>query len=161
AKNILEFTDDPSYKWLAGEEDRPAAAITGLTKREAAPALKTVEELWLLLPALQSVLDEVNERQKKLPVFGGSQDLLEIQNRLEGRSIKFARPTAYEHRGLLSPDEATEAYPPAEILNRMVEGYDRAKSVVFKIGSAVSKCQNQLSKGAAEISDLRSIADSL
>jgi hypothetical protein len=160
AKNVMELTEDPSYKWLAGDGDGPAGAISGLTKREAAPALRAAEDLWPLLTALQQVLDEVNERLKKLPIFGASQGLLEIQNLLEDRSVKIATPTAYEQRGLLSPDKATEMSTPAEILTRMVEGYDRAKSVVLKIGNAVSKLRSELARAEAEIKDLHSIADS-
>jgi hypothetical protein len=160
-QNILELMEDPSYKWLAGDGVRPPAAVKGLTEREARPAIKSLDELWQLLPALNKLLDEVNERRKNLPFFGTSDELFEIQKLIEDASVRITTKTKYEQRGLLTPDEVTKAATPMQILRAMAEGYDRAKAVVVRVGDAVALLNGQLNQMTDEIGRLRAIADSL
>jgi hypothetical protein len=160
-KNILELMEDSSYKWLAGDGVHPPAAVKGLTEREARPAIKSLDELWQLLPALNKLLDEVNERRKNLPFFGTSDELFEIQKLIEEASVRITTKTTYEQRGLLTPDEVTKAATPMRILRAMAEGYDRAKAVVVRVGDAVALLNGQLNQITDEISRLRAIADSL
>ncbi|HEY7180386.1 MAG TPA: hypothetical protein VIC84_03155 [Blastocatellia bacterium] len=160
-KNILELMEDSSYKWLAGDGVHAPAAVKGLTEREARPAIKALDELWQLLPALNKLLDEVNNRHKNLPFFGVSDELFEIQKLIEGESVRITTRTAYEHRGLLTPDEVTKAATPMRILQAMVEGYDRAKTVVVKVGDAVAWLNGRLNQITDEVGRLRAIADSL
>lgn len=160
-KNILELMEDSSYKWLAGDGVRPPAAVKGVTQREASPAIKALDELWQLLPALNRLLDEVNRRHKNLPFFGASDELFEIQKLIEDESVRITTRTAYEQRGLLTPDEVTNAATPMQILHAMAAGYDRAKAVVVKVGDAVAWLNGQLNQMTDEISRLRAIADSL
>src|SRR5262249_41993906 len=160
-KNTLELMDDSSYKWLAGDGDRPPASLKGLTEREVRPALKALDELWQMLPALSKLLDEVNERYRNLPFFGMSDELFQIQKLIEGESIEIIAKTTYEQRGLLTPDEITKAATPLEILQAMAEGYDRAKAVVVRVKETVGRLLNQLNQAAGEVSALRALADSL
>ena len=160
-KNILELMEDSSYKWLAGDGVHPPATVKGLTEREARPAIKALDELWQLLPALNRLLDEINKRHKNLPFFGASDELFEIQKLIEDESVRIITRTAYEQRGLLTPDEVTRATTPMQILQAMAEGYDRAKAVVVRVGEAVTLLNGQLNQLTGEISRLRAIADSL
>ena len=115
AQNILELMDDFYYKWLAGDGGQAAATLKGLTEREVTPAIKALDELWQVLPALNQVLDEVNERHKNLPRFKASDELFEIQKLIEGASVKIITKTTYAQRGLLTPDEVTRAATPERI----------------------------------------------
>src|SRR5262249_32805141 len=133
----------------------------GLTEREVRPALKALDELWQMLPALSKLLDEVNERYRNLPFFGMSDELFQIQKLIEGESIEIIAKTTYEQRGLLTPDEITKAATPLEILQAMAEGYDRAKAVVVRVKETVGRLLNQLNQAAGEVSALRALADSL
>jgi hypothetical protein len=160
-KNILELMEDSSYKWLAGDGVHPTAAIKGLTEREARPAIKALDELWQLLPALNKLLEEVNKRLKNLPFFGASEELFEIQKLIEDESVRITSRTAYERRGLLTPDEVTKAVTPMRVLQSMAESYDRTKAVVVKVGDAVARLNGQLSQMTDEIGRLRALADSL
>jgi len=47
------------------------------------------------------------------------------------------------------------------ILDAMVEGYDRAKAVIVRVGSAVARADAQLSQMTDEIARMRPLADSL
>mgnify|MGYP003694560321 CR=1 FL=1 len=92
------------------------------------PAIKALDELWQVLPALNQVLDEVNERHKNLPRFKAADELFAIRQLIEGASVKITTRTTYAQRGLLTPDEVTRAATPERILHAMVEAYGRAKS---------------------------------
>jgi len=161
AQNILELMDDFYYKWLAGDGGHAAATLKGLTEREVTPAIKALDELWQVLPALHQVLDEVNERHKHLPRFKTSDELFEIQQLIEGASVKITTRTTYAQRGLLTPDEVTRAATPERILHAMVEAYGRAKVVVVKVGDALSRLNGQLDQSAREVKALRALADAL
>jgi len=160
-KNIIELMDDFYYKWLAGEGGHAPATLKGLTEREVTPAIKALDELWQVLPALTEVLDEVNERHQNLPRFMAADELFEIQQLITGASVKITTKTTYAQRGLLTPDEVTRAATPERILHAMVEAYGQAKAVVVKVSDALRRLNDQLDQSAREVKDLRALAYAL
>jgi hypothetical protein len=160
-KNILELMDDFYYKWLAGDGGHAPATLKGLTEREVTPAIKALDELWQVLPALTKVLDEVNERHQNLPRFMAADELFEIQQLIAGASVKITTKTTYAQRGLLTPDEVTRAATPERILHAMVAAYGQAKAVVVKVSDALSRLNDQLDQSAREVKELRALADAL
>jgi len=160
-KNILELMDDFYYKWLAGDGGHAPATLKGLTEREVTPAIKALDELWQVLPALDKVLDEVNARHQHLPRFMAADELFEIQQLIAGASVKITTKTTYAQRGLLTPDEVTRAATPERILHAMVEAYGQAKAVVVKVSDALRRLNDQLDQSAREVKELRALADAL
>jgi len=160
-KNIIELMDDFYYKWLAGDGGHAPATLQGLTERAVTPAIKALDELWQVLPALTTVLDEVNERHQHLPRFMAADELFEIQRLITGASVKITTKTTYAQRGLLTPDEVTRAATPERILHAMVEAYGQAKAVVVKVSDALRRLNDQLDQSAREVKELRALADAL
>jgi len=160
-KNIIELMDDVYYKWLAGDGGHAPATLQGLTERAVTPAIKALDELWQVLPALTTVLDEVNERHQHLPRFMAADELFEIQRLITGASVKITTKTTYAQRGLLTPDEVTRAATPERILHAMVEAYGQAKAVVVKVSDALRRLNDQLDQSAREVKELRALADAL
>ncbi len=154
-QNILELMDDPYYKWLAGSK------LEGRTEREARPLLQALDAWWNTLPKLNEIMDSVNVLASKLSRWSGTEDLLEIQEKLEGKSVELTHKTAYTQRGLLTPDELTERVSPGSVLSAMIDVYARAKALVLRIGEITTQLNGQLSKLTEELAALRAEADSL
>lgn len=157
-KNILELMSDPTYVWLAGEGSHPPAQLEGLTESEVRPAIKKLDELWQLFPVLKKLLEDVNQLHQNLGFFGMYDDLLEIQRLIEGKSIEIVIKTTYEQRGLLTPDEITRAATPRQILQSMIDGYDRVKAIVVKVSNAIARLDGRLNQITDEVVKLRNIA---
>lgn len=157
-KNILELMSDPTYVWLAGEGSHPPAQLEGLTESEVRPAIKKLDELWQLFPVLKKLLEDVNQLHQNLGFFGMYDDLLEIQRLIEGKSIEIVIKTTYEQRGLLTPDEITRAATPRQILQSMIDGYDRVKAIVVKVSNAIARIDGRLNQITDEVVKLRNIA---
>jgi hypothetical protein len=150
-KNILELMDDLQYKSLVGDGGLGIAPLTGRTEREVTPALAALDELWQILPALSKVIDEANDRYKKLPWFRDTEPLYEIQQLLEGDSIQITTKTDYAQRGLLTPDEVTRTLRPERVLTAMVEAYGRAKAVVVTVADVLHRLGPELDRATREL----------
>jgi len=156
--NILELMDDVHYRGLTVDGMTP---LTGKTAEVVTGVQATLEELWQLLPGLTKVLDDVNARYRKLPWFKAAAELAQIQELLDGESVKFTTKTTYAQRGLLTPDEVTRAMSPQRVLEAMIAAYDRAKAVVVEVGEAVRRLTPELERATVELADLQQLARSI
>jgi hypothetical protein len=140
SQNVLELMDEPYYRWLAG------ASVTGATQAAAAPALAALDSLWQLLPALDELLADVNQRHRRLPRKAGPEQLAAIEALLAGDSIRIATRTSFGQRGLLTPEEIVHARSPRAILDAMVAAYAEAKAIVLQVGDAVRAAGGRLAE---------------
>jgi hypothetical protein len=154
SQNILELMEDVSYRSLVGDDGLAAGALRGVTAQEVTPVIAALDELWQVLPALTRVIDEVNERYRRLPWFKDTQPLWEIQQQLEGDSVELTTKTTYAQRGLLTPEEVTRNLRPDRVLAAMVEAYAHAKAVVVEVGDAARRAGVQLREAADELAAL-------
>jgi hypothetical protein len=135
-QNILELMEDISYKSLSGDS---SVELTGTTKQKVTPVLSALDEMWQALPMLTKVVDEANEKYKKLPWFKDTEPLWQIQQLLEGESVKIVTKTTYAQRGLLTPDEVTSRVRPERVLEAMVEAYAQAKAIIVEVGESMRR----------------------
>jgi hypothetical protein len=156
-QNILELMEDVTYRSLVGDDGR-AVALQGATADKVTPVLAALDELWQVLPALTRVIDEVNQRYRRLPWFMDVQPLWEIQQLLEGDSVELTTKTTYAQRGLLTPEEVTRNLRPDRVLAAMGEAYAQAKAVVVEVGDAARRAGGQLRQAADELAALAGIA---
>jgi hypothetical protein len=154
SQNILELMDDISYKSLAGDGGLGSIELTGVTKQQVTPVLSALDEMWQALPMLTKVIDEANERYKKLPWFKDTEPLWQIQQLLDGDSVKIITKTTYSQRGLLTPDEVTRTLRPERVLEAMVEGYARAKEIIVRVGDAIKRLGPQIEEAEHTLTEL-------
>lgn len=153
-QNILELMEDLSYRRLSGDGGLGGLAIEGVTKDRVTPVVEALEEMWATLPLLTKVIDEANEKYKKLPWFKDAEPLAKIQEMLEGESIVITTRTTYAQRGLLTPDEVTQRLKPERVLEAMVEAYARAKAIVVEVGDVIVRLQPELDAATKDLAML-------
>src|SRR5437899_2109760 len=87
--NILELMDMLTYKRLTGTNGLPMPQLSGITEQRVTPALKALDELWVLFGELNKVIDRAKDIRKSLP-RNPKKELVEIEDLLTGPSVKFA-----------------------------------------------------------------------
>jgi hypothetical protein len=156
-QNLLDLYDIPTYQQLSGTGGFTAAALTGISQAQVAPALEAMNELFQHFDLLQQTLARAQAQRQQLPRFlGADAKMAEIAQMLTGPSIQLpAVLTPLAQRSLLSAAEVSHKISPTDLLQAMAQAFARARDAVFAVDQVWSAMTPQLLAADTTLQSLR------
>jgi hypothetical protein len=138
AHNLFDLQADPTYQCLTGTGGAPRTQLTGVSQARVGPALENIPTLFSCFDLLRCTIDRAVQIRRDLPsMFGGEQKEREIQQLLNGKSVRV--PTdqiPFARRSLLTGADDQGCISPDELLNSMVKAFETARDGVASIDKA-------------------------
>jgi predicted nucleic acid-binding Zn-ribbon protein len=156
-QNLIDLHGLYTYQRLSGTSGIPQAPLTGITLAQVVPALADLDELFQHVGLLADVINRATHLRQTMPrLLGIDAHLQEIDQLLSGESIQMPLiniPIA--NRSLLSNTTSCQTIAPEDLLQAMVNAFDRARTVVMAVEQAWSHLEPKLLALDQEILSLR------
>jgi hypothetical protein len=156
-QNLIDLHSLYTYQRLSGTSGIPPAPLTGTTLAQVVPALADLDELFQHVDLLTDVVHRADGLRQNLPrLLGIEARLQEIDQLLSSDSIQMPIiniPLA--QRSLLSNTTSCQTIAPEDLLQAMVNAFDRARTVVMAVEQAWSHLEPKLLALDQEILSLR------
>ncbi|NJM48679.1 MAG: hypothetical protein HC860_23025 [Alkalinema sp. RU_4_3] len=156
-QNLIDLYGLYTYQRLSGTSGIPPAPLSGTTLAQVVPALADLDELFQHVGLLTAVVHRADSLRQNLPrLLGIEARLQEIDQLLTGDSIQLPLiniPIA--QRSLLSNTTTCQTITPEDLLQAMVNAFDRARTVVMAVEQAWSQLEPKLLSLDQEILGLR------
>ena len=157
AQNLTDLRALPIYLRLSGSPGYEKARVAGETAVKVDAALDLMCQLFEHLDRLYLVLNDARHVRRELPsMFGADEKMRQIDRLLNTQSIELPPVTTpVQARGLLSiPVTAQKVYP-RELLESMLQAFERAKSIVVDVDDTWRGLDMTLTRAELEIADLK------
>jgi hypothetical protein len=152
--SLLALQDHAGRRLLEG------AGLTGVTKDRWAGAEQAITLLWSYFDAYTAALHELREirARRNRP---SREDLVELTERLRGRSVTVASPAAAPAPSITGPAKLSEEFSLEELVARMNELYASSLDMVVTADAVWSALPARIDLLSAELQRTRSLAHSV
>ncbi|MFD4140732.1 hypothetical protein [Streptomyces sp. NPDC058572] len=152
--SLLALQDHAGRRLLEGAE------LTGVTKDRWAGAEQAITLLWGYFDAYSAALHELREirARRNRP---SREDLVELTERLRGRSVTVASPAAAPAPSITGPARLSEEFTLEELVMRMNELYASSLDMVVTADAVWSALPARIDLLSAELQRTRSLAHSV
>jgi hypothetical protein len=137
--NLYALQRKLTYQILAGDpvKQQEPMKLKGISATKVAEALAAINTVDQFLPVLDAKIDEAQKkRDTEMPRFMQGGKIAEIFNMLNTESIDLpAVPVDLAQRGLLSASSRSSKARPKDLLDSMVDAFDRGSKVILKVES--------------------------
>ncbi|MFI2367059.1 hypothetical protein [Streptomyces sp. NPDC018833] len=152
--SLLALQDHAGRRLLEGAE------LTGVTKERWAAAEQSITLLWSYFDAYTAALTDLRELRARRR-WSSREDLVELTERLRGRSVTVAGPAAHLAPSLTGPARLAEQFTLEELVARMNELYAAALDMVVAADAVWSALPARIDLLSAELQRTRSLAHSV
>ena len=157
AQNLTDLRALPIYQRLSGSPGYEKARLTGETATKVDGALDLMCQLFEHLDRLYLVLNEAKHLRRELPsMFGAEEKIRQIDRLFNTQSIDLPPVTTpVQSRGLLSIPVTERKVYPRELLESMMQAFERAKSIVVEIDDTWRGLDMTITRAELEVADLK------
>lgn len=152
--SLLALQDHAGRRLLEGAE------LTGVTKDRWASTEQAITLLWAYFDAYTAALTETQELRARRR-WPGRDDLVELTERLRGRSVTVANAAAHPAPSITGPAKLAEQFTLEELVARMNELYAASLNMVVTADSVWSALPARIDLLFAELQRTRSLAHSV
>ncbi|MQS34801.1 coiled-coil domain-containing protein [Streptomyces katsurahamanus] len=152
--SLLALQDHAGRRLLEGAE------LTGVTKERWSGAEPSISRLWEYFDAYSDALDGIRELRARRR-WPGREDLVELTERLRGRSVVVAMPLGHIALSVDGPARLTEEFTLEELVGRMNGLYASSLDVVVTADAVWSALPARIDLLSAELQRTRSLAHSV
>lgn len=155
--SLLALQDHAGRRLLEGAE------LTGVTKDRWASTEQSITLLWGYFDAYTAALNETQELRARRR-WPGRDDLVELTDRLRGRSVTIASSAAHHVHpapAITGPAKLSEQFSLEELVTRMNELYASSLDMVVTADSVWSALPARIDLLSAELQRTRSLAHSV
>ncbi|WP_405808252.1 hypothetical protein OG729_25740 [Streptomyces sp. NBC_00210] len=152
--SLLALQDHAGRRLLEGAE------LTGVTKDRWASTEQAISLLWGYFDAYSAALEDTRELRagRRWP---SRDDLVELTDRLRGRSVTVASSAAHPSPSINGPAKLSEQFTLEELVARMNELYASSLDMVVTADSVWSALPARIDLLSAELQRTRSLAHSV
>jgi hypothetical protein len=153
--NLFELESDPNRKLL------DTATLSGVTAGRWTEASRSLSQLWQWFTLFKDVVERARAlRGTKTRVSPDTQR--QLDELVNGASILLsAEQIPLSRRALLGPTQTTVSCRPDELLARMSEAFDQAKTVVSATAQAWNDLLPRLEQNETALADMEKLAAAL
>ena len=157
AQNLTDLRALPIYQRLSGSPGFEKARLAGETAVKVDAALDLMCQLFEHLDRLYLVLNDAKHVRRELPsLFGAEDKIRHIDRLLNTQSIELPPVTTpVASRGLLSIPVTERKVYPRELLESMMQAFDKAKSIVVEIDDTWRGLDMTITRAELEIADFK------
>ena len=161
SRNITELTENESAKRVKNRMRGLAQpTYTGLTLQKAQEAFKAIDQLLSDFMLLDSVATEAASLHRRSSIFHNTEE--EVRDLLEGPSVRLpATHVPLTQRGLLDSAVQADSARPVELLDAMLEAFDRSNALLNDIVQAELDIESRFRGAQAELATLQAWAAKL
>jgi hypothetical protein len=161
SRNIAELTETEAAKRIRNRMRGAAQPVyAGLTQEKSREAFKAVESLLADFLLLDSVVSGAASLHARSNIFRNTD--AEVRELLEGASVRLPSiQVPLRQRGLLDAAVQADAARPEELLEAMLDSFDRANQIIGEIDQAEAGNDIRLAGAQAEAEALRAWSDKL
>ncbi|MGX6741341.1 hypothetical protein [Streptomyces peucetius] len=152
--SLLALQDHAGRRLLEGAE------LTGVTKDRWATAEQQITLLWSYFDAYTAALTDIRELRARRR-WSSREDLVELTERLRGRSVTVASPAALPAPQITGPAKLAEEFTLEELVARMNELYASSLDMVVTADAVWSALPARIDLLSAELRRTRSLAHSV
>ena len=157
AQNLTDLRALPIYQRLSGSPGFEKARVSGETAVKVDAALDLMCQLFEHLDRLYLVLNDAKQLRRELPsLFGAEERMRQIDRLLNTQSIELPAITMpVASRGLLSIPVTERKVYPRELLESMMQAFERAKSIVVEVDYTWRSFDMTIAQAEFEIADFK------
>ena len=157
AQNLTDLRALPIYQRLSGSPGYEKVRLSGETATKVDAALDLMCQLFEHLDRLYLVLNDAKHVRRELPsMFGAEDKLRHIDRLLNTQSIELPPiTTPVALRGLLSIPVTERKVYPRELLESMMQAFEKAKSIVVEIDDTWRSLDMTITRAELEIADFK------
>ena len=152
--SLLALQDHAGRRLLEGAE------LTGVTKDRWASTEQAITLLWGYFDAYTAALNDTRELRARRR-WPSREDLVELTDRLRGRSVTVAGTAAHPAPSITGPAKLSEQFTLEELVARMNELYASSLDMVVTADSVWSALPARIDLLSAELQRTRSLAHSV
>ncbi|MFI1399991.1 hypothetical protein [Streptomyces sp. NPDC020681] len=152
--SLLALQDHAGRRLLEGAE------LTGVTKDRWASTEQAISLLWGYFDAYSAALNDIREVRARRR-WSSREDLVELTERLRGRSVTVANSTAQVSPSITGPAKLSEQFTLEELVARMNELYAGSLDMVVTADAVWSALPARIDLLSAELQRTRSLAHSV
>jgi hypothetical protein len=152
--SLLALQDHAGRRLLEGAE------LTGVTKDRWASAEQAISLLWEYFDAYTAALNDTRELRARRR-WPNREDLVELTDRLRGRSVTIAGSAAHTAPSITGPAKLSQQFTLEELVARMNELYAGSLDMVVTADSVWSALPARIDLLSAELQRTRSLAHSV
>ncbi|GAA3371681.1 hypothetical protein GCM10020367_23320 [Streptomyces sannanensis] len=152
--SLLALQDHAGRRLLEG------AALTGVTEDRWASTEQSISLLWTYFDTYSTALNDARELRSRRR-WSSRDDLVQLTERLRGRSITVAGAAAQHAPTLTGPARLTERFTLQELVDRMNELYAQSLDLVVAADAVWSALPARIDLLAAELHRTRTLAHSV
>ncbi len=152
--SLLALQDHAGRRLLEGAE------LTGVTKDRWSSTEQEITLLWGYFDAYSAAVHDTRELRSRRR-WPNREDLVELTDRLRGRSVTIASAAAHPAPSITGPAQLSERFSLAELVSRMNELYARSLDMVVTADSVWSALPARIDLLSAELQRTRSLAHSV
>ena len=157
AQNLTDLRALPIYQRLSGSPGFEKARLAGETAAQVDAALDLMCQLFEHLDRLYLVLNDAKHIRRELPsLFGADEKMRNIDRLLNTQSIELPSVTTpVQSRTLLSIPVTERKVFPRELLESMMQAFERAKAIVIDVDDTWRGLDMTISRAELEVADLK------
>ncbi|MFF0447540.1 hypothetical protein ACFYT4_14230 [Streptomyces sp. NPDC004609] len=152
--SLLALQDHAGRRLLEGAE------LTGVTKDRWASTEQAITLLWGYFDAYTTALADIREVRARRR-WSSRDDLVDLTERLRGRSVTVANPAAHTSPSISGPARLSEQFTLEELVERMNELYATSLDMVVTADAVWSALPARIDLLSAELQRTRSLARSV
>lgn len=152
--SLLALQDHAGRRLLEG------AGLTGVTKDRWASTEQAITLLWGYFDAYTAALNDTRELRARRR-WPSREDLVELTDRLRGRSVTIASSAAHPAPSITGPAKLSEQFTLEELVARMNDLYASSLDMVVTADSVWSALPARIDLLSAELQRTRSLAHSV
>ncbi|MEV6399008.1 hypothetical protein AB0M39_30220 [Streptomyces sp. NPDC051907] len=152
--SLLALQDHAGRRLLEGAE------LSGVTKDRWASAEQAITLLWGYFDAYAGALHDAQELRARRR-WASREDLVELTERLRGRSVTVANSSAHSAPSIAGPARLSERFSLEELVARMNELYASSLDMVVTADAVWSALPARIDLLSAELQRTRSLAHSV
>ncbi len=157
AQSLTDLRALPIYQRLSGSPGFEKARVSGETAVKVDAALDLMCQLFEHLDRLYLVLNDAKQLRRELPsLFGAEEKMRQIDRLLNTQSIELPPiTTPVASRGLLSIPVTERKVYPRELLESMMQAFEKAKSIVVEVDYTWRSLDMTIAQAELEIADFK------